>query len=277
MADAGAVPVREKQKSWAMANGVPFDSRARVPVVDLNLRAPLSSAARVAFERGAGSELAGPMRALHSSSALAANFFDYSTHRENAPLLSALGVDSKNVDSLEFEARFPTGLGGTPPHLDVAIWLSSGEVIAVESKFTEHLRRSTRGKSRFEASYFPESRRLWKERGMPASQVLAEELDGRPHRFEFLDPWQLQKHALGLANGHGRGFRLIYLYYDRSGKRAGQHRREIQGFCDMVRSDFPVEPLTYQAVHRRLATSGEADRDYLDYLGARYFADLSRQ
>lgn len=275
MDDAGAI--QEEQESWAMANGVPFDSRARVPIVDLNLRAPLSAAARAAFERGAGSELAGRIRALHSSSALAANFFDYWTHREKAPLLSALGVDSKNADSLEFEARFPTGLGGTPPHLDVAIWLSSGEVISVESKFTEHLRRSTRGKSRFEASYFPESRRLWDERGMPASQTLAEELDGRQHRFEFLDPWQLLKHALGLANGHGRGFRLIYLYYDRSGKRAGQHREELRKFCDIVRGDFPVEPLTYQAVYRRLATSGEADRDYLDYLGARYFPNLSRQ
>ena len=159
--------VREEQKSWAMANGVPLDSRPRVPVVDLNLRPPLSSAARAAFERGAGSDLAGRMRALHSSSALAANFFDYWTHREKAPLLSALDVDGKNADSLAFEARFPTGLGGTLPHLDVAIWLSPGEVIAVESKFTEHLRRSTRGKSRFETSYFPESHSLWEERGMP--------------------------------------------------------------------------------------------------------------
>ena len=128
-------------------------------------------------------------------------------------------MDGKNANSLAFEARFPTGLGGTPPHLDVAIWLSSGEVIAVESKFTEHLRRSTRGKSRFEASYSPEYRRLWEERGMPASHALAEELDGGPHRFEFLDPWQLLKHALGLAKGHGYGFRHIYLYYDRLGKR----------------------------------------------------------
>lgn len=126
MDDAGAV--REEQKSWAVANGIPFDSRGYIPDVDLNLRALLSSAAREAFERGAGSELTGRMRALHSSSALAVNFFDYWTHRDKVPLLSALGVDGKNADSLEFEARFPTGLGGTPPHLDVAMWLSSGEV-----------------------------------------------------------------------------------------------------------------------------------------------------
>lgn len=112
---------------------------------------------------------------------------------------------------------------------------------------------------------------------MPASQALAEGLDAGLSRFEFLDPWQLLKHALGLANGHGYSFRLIYLYYDRPGERAGQHRDELRRFCDTVRSDFPFEPLTYQAVYQRLATSGEADRDYLDYLGARYFPDLSCQ
>ena len=78
-------------------------------------------------------------------------------------------------------------------------------------------------------------------------------------------------------NEHGYGFRLIYLYYDRPGERSGQHLDELRRFRDIVRGNFPVEPLTYQAVYRRLETLGEADRDYLDYLGARYFADLSRQ
>ena len=74
MDDARAI--QEEQKSWAMANGIPFDSRGYIPDVDLNLRTPLSAAAREAFEKGAGPELSGRMRALHSSSALAANFFD---------------------------------------------------------------------------------------------------------------------------------------------------------------------------------------------------------
>ena len=33
------------------------------------------------------------MRALHSSSALAVNFFDYWTNKDKSPLLSALGID----------------------------------------------------------------------------------------------------------------------------------------------------------------------------------------
>ena len=52
-----------------------------------------------------------------------------------SPLLAALGVDAKEETSLDFEARFPTGLGGTPPHLDVAMRRSIGSVVAVEAKF----------------------------------------------------------------------------------------------------------------------------------------------
>ena len=168
------------------------------------------------------------------------------------------------------------GLGGTPLHRDVALRHSAGEVVAMKSKFTKHLRRSTRGKSRFAASYFPVSRRLWEERGIPASQSLAQELHRGLLWFEFLDPWQFLKHAMGSANGYGRSFRLVYLYYDRPGESTEQHRKELGEFSDVVQHDFPFEPLTYRTVYRRLVTSGKAGRDYLDYLDARYFPDLSR-
>lgn len=260
-----------------MENGVPFDSGGYVDDVEVNLRRPLSAAAREAFEKGAGSELARHMRALHSSSALVVNFFDHWSCGDKDPLLSALGISGKVADRLEFEARFPTGLGGTPPHLDVVIWLLSGEAIAVESKFTEHLVRSTKGKSRFEPSYFPEQRGLWEEKGLPASQFFAEELNAGLHRFEFLDPWQLLKHALGLANILGQAFRLLYLYYDSSGERAQQHRREVYRFGDAVRDDFILEPVAYQTAYQRLATFEETDRGYLDYIGSRYFPDALRR
>ena len=275
MEDARAV--RDGQRTWAMENGVPFDSRGYVDDVEMNLRTPLSAAAREAFEKGAGSELAKHMRALHSSSALVANFFDYWSCRDRTPLLSAFGISDQRADLLEFEARFPTGLGGTPPHLDVVIWLSSGEAIAVESKFTEHLGRSTRGKSRFEPSYFPGQGGLWEEQGLPACQVFAKELNTGMHRFEFLDPWQLLKHALGLANVLGQSFRLVYLYYDQPDERAQQHRGEVQRLADAVGGDFTFEPLEYQTVYERLATFEEVDRGYLDYLGARYFSDVPRR
>ena len=63
-----------------------------------------TSFASQSLERGAGSELSGHMLALHSSSALALDFFDYWTDRDKTPILSALGIDSQGGHSLDFEA-----------------------------------------------------------------------------------------------------------------------------------------------------------------------------
>jgi len=114
------------------------------------------------------------MLALHSSSALVANFFDHWTERDKAPLLAALGIESDDpAVQVDFEAKFPTGLGGMPPNLDPAIRLRSGAVVAVESKFTERLTRSTRGKADLSSSYFPPSDGLWRDVGLSRCQGLA--------------------------------------------------------------------------------------------------------
>ena len=105
--------VRNAQQDWARARGIPFNSRGYVRDVEDNLWQPLSTRARQGFEREAGSELSGHMRALHSSSALAVNFFDYWTNRDKTPILSALGIDPEGGGSLDFEAQFHTGLGVT--------------------------------------------------------------------------------------------------------------------------------------------------------------------
>ena len=216
------------------------------------------------------------MRALHSSSALAANFFDYWTDRDKTPLLSAFGIDSDSGGSLDFEAQFHTELGGKPPHLDVAITRSGGFVVAVEGKFTEHLKRSTRGKSNFTMAYFPRSGGCWAGKGLAACQALAqelwaEELRGGRQRFEYLNPGQLLKHALGLAAQLANRFSLYYLYYDWPGERSETHRREIDVFAEWVGDDIGFKALTYQELYERLRYSGQASPEYVDYLGTRYF------
>ena len=268
--------ILEAQKAWAESNGIPVDSKGYVHVLESNLREPLSAHAREGFERGAGSELTGHMMALHASSALVANFFDYWTERDKAPLLSGLEIDASEAKSLDFEKQLRTGLEGTPPHLDVAINLTSGGVVGVESKFTEHLLRSTIGKSKFTPAYFPKFRGLWAAKGMPVCQVFADELSDHKHRFEFLDPWQLLKHALGLAKALGNEFSLYYLYYDWAGDEAETHKREVQRFADRVGDEVGFKALTYQEVYARLRASGQAETDYLDYLGARYFTATLR-
>ncbi len=271
--------IKKAQQDWARSRGIALDSRGYVTEVEANLYQPLSNRARLAFERGAGSELSGHMRALPSSSALAVNFFDYWSEREKTSILSALGVDPDEGNALDFEAQFRTGLGGTPPHLDVAITQSSGFVVGIEGKFTEHLKRSTRGKSKFTVSYFPKSGGLWTGNGLPACQELAEtlwaeELRGGRQRFEYMDARQLLKHALGLATQLGSGFSLCYLYYDWPGNRAEAHHREIDRFNELVGGEIGFKALTYQQVFAILMDSGQAGAGYVDYLGTRYFGGM---
>ena len=58
---------RNAQQDWARSKGTPFDSHSYVRDVEANLWQPLSTRAHQSFEGGAGSELSGHMRALHSS------------------------------------------------------------------------------------------------------------------------------------------------------------------------------------------------------------------
>ena len=264
--------IRDAQIAWAKSQGLSIDDKGYVEDVDANLWKPLSAHARAAYERGAGSELAGHMKALHASSALVVNFFDYWTDKPKAPLLSALGIDADDIQSLDFEAQFSTGLRGTPPHLDLAITLESGAVIGIESKFTEYLSRSTKGKGIFQPSYFQTSEGLWAAKGLPACQALAKELSDHQDRFEHLDPWQLLKHALGLATSSGPNFSLWYLYYDCLGQRSDAHKREIQTVANRIGKEIRFKTLTYQEVYAQLEASNQVDPEYSDYLRARYFS-----
>ena len=271
--------IKNAQQDWARSRGIPIARRGYVQEVEANLWHPLSTRARQGFERGAGSELSKNMRALHSSSALVVNLFDYWTDRDKIPILTALGIDPKGENSLDFEAHFPTSLDGPPPYLDVAITHRTGFVIAVESKFTEHLKRSTKGKSKFTESYFPKSCDLWARKGLSACQTLAEdlwdeELRGSRHQFEYLDPRQLLKHALGLATQLGNRFSLYYLYYDWTGDRPEAHRREIDFFDERVGPEVRFKSLTYQDIFEKLKDFGQANSEYLNYLETRYFARI---
>ena len=266
--------IRKIQKDWAEPRGLSFDSRGYLGEVDANLRMPLSERATRGFTEGAGSELADHMKALHSSSALVVNLFDFWTYRDKGPLLSAMRVDDRSSAPLDFEAQFPTGLGGKPPHLDIVITLDSGPVVAVESKFTEHLDLSTGGKSKFTASYFALPGGRWTRAGLPACQELAEELHDGRHRFEYLDPWQLLKHTLGLATNRGDRFSLRYLYYDFPGDKSDEHEQETRWFADRVGDEIRFKALRYQEVFGRLVAAAPDEPEYQNYLGyleTRYF------
>ena len=101
--------IKKAQQEWARSGGISFDRSGYVAGVEANLYRPLSEQARQAFETGAGSELRWRMRALHSSSALVANVFDYWTDRDMVPILDALGIAPDERMALDFETKFHTG------------------------------------------------------------------------------------------------------------------------------------------------------------------------
>ncbi len=285
--------IKDAQKEWAGSNGITFDSRGYVCDLRDNLWRPLTNHALEGFRRGSGSELAQKMRALHSSSALVANFFDYWTDRDKAPLLSALGIGAGGAASLDFEKQFDTPFSergqGNPPNLDFAIEWDSHFNTAAESKFTEWTRKRTKptvNSKNFAEKYFGHSPGLWDQNRLPHCQEFAEEVRAGLQRgeylFRFLDVEQLLKHALGLATQCGKGnFSLYYLYYDWQGesqearKRSKAHKREIKRFADRVGEKIRFKALTYQEVYKRLRASEPADSehaDYLNYLCERYFS-----
>jgi hypothetical protein len=208
--------ILQTQREWADFAGLAVDGKGYVGSVEDNLYRPLSQTTRLALERGGGSELRPSrgglpkMAALHSSAALAINVFDDWTGRPLSPLAAALHLD-KSPDRFAFEATFPTGLKGTPPHLDLAFFGPGNAVVGVESKFTEWLTPKSPNKLSFRPEYFPERAPLWSAVGLAQAQRLADAMRSGEEGFRYLDAAQLLKHMLGLANVLGTKASLLYL------------------------------------------------------------------
>ena len=219
--------IKAGQQAWAASHGIDVDSNGYCRQCDANLYEPLSACSRRDLGGGNGSELGeaggrGKIQALHSSAALVCNFFDYWRGRDLAPLAQGLGTSTR-LCGLALEQKFPTGLGGVPPNLDVVLYGCDGSVFAIESKFTEPFVKS-KNKSFLKTQYFPESGGLWKEAGLPECQRLAEDLRDGLLRFELLDAAQLLKHMLGLARCRRR-WTLTCLWYSPGGPLSDQHAR----------------------------------------------------
>jgi hypothetical protein len=256
-----------------------FDADGYCTCVDDNIFQRLSSDARSDFGSGDGAELGreggrGKIQALHSSSALACNWFDYWRGRDLQPLSRAFEVPVQ-FSKLGLEHKFPTGLGGISPNLDVLLTCSDGSLFAVESKFTEPY--TTSGlKTYLKPQYFPKARSLWLDAGLPSCQAIAEALRrGQQDDFHnVLDVAQLLKHMLALALS-GRSWSLCYLWFEVPGLLADQHREELTIFTTKMGMDAAhFSALTYQELFTRtLPFMGQENSEYTEYLRERYVND----
>ena len=134
-----------KQALWKKSGLAP-DHKGYVTDIERNL---LPGVTREMIEEeykgGSGHELNGKFRAVHSSAALAANTFG--RWKTEPALLTFAGYTG--FDKLALEAKCPTGLGGTPPNLDVLL-KSTDTLIGIESKFLEPLKLTV---PKFSTSY----------------------------------------------------------------------------------------------------------------------------
>ena len=110
-------------------------------------------------------------------------------------------------EELRFDARCPTGVRGTPPHLDV-LAVRPGGLVAVSAKGGSYLVHREKG---LVEAYTT----LPAMPGLEPWQELAAELARRPDLFHFVDVANLVKLALGLgATFRGFAMKLLYLYFE---------------------------------------------------------------
>ena len=219
---------RALRKAFVGASGRDaLDPHGYAVTLKANLLCTMSPRTQDDFEAGAGGELDRRMRAPHSSSALAVNTFE--RWRADPACLELAGFCS--FETMVFERKYPTGLRGTPPHLDLVAEATEA-VVAVESKCLEYL---TPKVPHFAPSY----------------QTLAAEY-GRRSWFRYVSEGvasslhlgvaQLVRHWLGLCRAYpDRPVTLLYLYWEpenwRQVPECRRHRHEIQDFADRVAGD----------------------------------------
>lgn len=313
--------IKSKQRSWAKRKGFELvggtipnrGEKNYLNNLSDNLFEELTEESIKCYRSGDGNETKdsktrlAKMKALHSSSAIVVNLFQYWQGKDICPILNVFNVWGrsckpelllKHVGSpsfhvvtipptpvnfeIKFEEQFEicTDKSQFPhsPNIDVVIHTPLSD-IAIESKFTEPYGSRKHGGLK---QKYVENVSFWD--GLPNLYELAKEISPDNTKFQYLDAAQLIKHILGLKKnceynsnlGVGRhlkhGFRLLYLWYDVIGKEGVEHRKEIEEFAEIAKKDnVKFSHITYQEVIMKLSKEFyEGNEDYLNYITDRY-------
>lgn len=282
--------VLSKQIQWGRNNGIELigskGKRGRpayAPKLEQNLYEPLESEVRQSFMKGDGSELLGTpdnpakMQAVHSSSALAVNIFHYWNKRGLVPEIAyACRLCNKgNIapQRIVFEEKHPIDVRifRFAPNIDAVIHNSDSATYkryAIECKFSEAY--TPRRHLGLKPAYIDLSE-VWED--IPNIYEFAQSICPDDNKFHHLHPAQLIKHILGLKKKFGiAGFRLLYLWYDVLGEEGAIHRREIESFSEVAKSDgVKFHSLSVQELILRLSNHYWPEHsDYIRYISSRY-------
>ena len=216
------------------------------------------------------------MQAVHSSSALGVNVFQYWKSISAVPVIAAqcglCRVGSQVSRDIQFEEKYPiSDTFGFHPNIDVVIHNKSAakfKRFAIECKFSEAYGNRKHGG--LKAKYL-DLDDLWAD--IPNLLCFARSISPDDHEFSHLHPAQLVKHILGLKRQFGKaGFRLLYLWYDVLGDQGKRHRDEVLKFTEVTKTDgIKFHSLTYQELIVKLARQLRVEHpDYVRYLTERY-------
>ncbi|MCZ4319173.1 hypothetical protein O4H26_09235 [Aequorivita viscosa] len=283
--------IQSKQQNWAkrqgfqLVGGTKPNKGEKNYVQDLSsniFNNKLSAETQKCFDEGDGGETKdtvtrlAKMKALHSSSALPVNVFQYWQEKDVNPMLYACrlvdnkGFDFKANNMVRFEQKFEISddkkTFPRKPNLDVVIELKE-TLYAIESKFTEPYNNKPKG---LNERYLLEQS-FWK--GLTHLKELAKEISPNNNKYNYLDVAQLIKHILGLKEQKGKsGFKLLYLWFDVIGTDGIAHRNEIEAFAEITKKDnIHFRHITYQEVIINLSNNFySGNEDYIDYLTERY-------
>jgi hypothetical protein len=194
---------RAKRALWAKS-GLAIDKKGYVEEADIAsnfVPGVTPDMIKEDFDKGSGQEWMSKIRAVHSSSALAANVFG--RWKSEPSRLTFAG--SAGFAPPKLEAQCPTGLWGTPPNIDVLLE-SCDTVIGIESKLLEPLTPTV---PKISGSYTRARLPLCED----AWWSLLEQVRKWP--ASHLDAAQLIKHYLGLRKQfpNGKKVLLVYLFW----------------------------------------------------------------
>lgn len=213
------------------------------------------------------------LRSPDSAAALAINtFLPWQRVPEQMPLAGYTGFQA-----MQFEVRCPTGLRGTPPHLDL-LALRENAAVAVTVRCSEYLGRR---KSPVAASY---DRLLEETRGLDAWRQYLHELRSSPRRFALLDLGALIKYALALGRTFpDRQAVLLYLYWEPIDADMFEEFRRHRSELDALMADTSTNRIRFQAQTFASLWSDWAERrepawlaDHVKRLRSRYSVALGR-
>lgn len=277
-----------KQIQWANNNNIPLigskGERGRATYtrcLDRNLFEPLLQENEEKFTSGDGHEIRGSlespakMQALHSSSALGVNIFQYWQKRglfkEIASACGFCNRTSNYSERMVFEEKFNIDrIPGIPPNIDVVFFNNESspcKLFAVECKFSEAY--EGRGHGGLNKTYLEKN--LWTD--LSSLKNLAEKISPDDKRYFYLHAAQLIKHILGLKYKYkNKEFKLFYLWYDVLGNQGTKHRAEVEDFTKITKEDgINFHAMTYQELITVLDRHYRAEHsEYIKYVTERY-------